>query len=66
MVLSEILERSFVFRKSHPFEKELPPQVKMAQEHIRELRKKYSKEFEAVKNVVVEYDGLSILGATII
>ncbi len=64
MVLSEILERSSVFRKSHPLEMEI--QAKKTQERVRELRKKYSKEFEAVKNVVVEYGGFSIHGATIV
>jgi hypothetical protein len=65
-VLSEILEKSSVFRKSPPSELMLPSQGKRIQEHVREMRNKYSEEFEAVKNVVAEYGGNWILEAMVV
>jgi len=53
-VLSEVLEKSPIF-KNNNFPIFFPNELRKTKERIEQIRKKYSKEFETLKDIIVKY-----------
>lgn len=59
LILDEILRESQILKIDFDKEIDLPEGMQMFNERIRKIREKYTKEFDSLKNIVIEYGGMT-------